>query len=142
MADESGRISWRSFDARAGQIRLLGRVDAFEGGPARLAIGRPTTPRLASSGPTPGTMLAVSSRSGLHLLEIGSDGAPTPRGSLDLPELERVRSLAFHPSGRYLYTSGEGEGLRIFRVDPDGTLLETARETRGGGEIVLTAPPS
>jgi len=44
--------------------------------------------------------------------------------------------------GRYLYTSGESEGLRIFRVDPDGTLQETAREIQGGGEIVLTAPSS
>jgi hypothetical protein len=142
MADESGRVSWRSFDARTGRIRLLGRVQAFEGGPARLALGRPTTPRLASAGPTPGTMLAVSSRSRLHLLEIGADGEPTPRGSVDLPELERVRSLAFHPSGRYLYTSGESEGMRVFRVDPEGTLLETARVPQGGGEIVLTTPPS
>jgi 6-phosphogluconolactonase (cycloisomerase 2 family) len=142
MADESGRISWRSLDARTGQIRLLGRVEAFEGGPARLALARPRIPRLSSAAPPPGTMIAVSSHAGLHLLEIGSAGEPTPRGSVDLPKIERVRRLAFHPSGRYLYTSGEGEGLRIFRVDPEGTLLETERETQGGGEIVLTAPPS
>ena len=55
---------------------------------------------------------------------------------------ERVRRLAFHPSGRYLYTSGDGGGLRIFRVDSDGSLQETAREMQGGGEIVLTVPPS
>jgi 6-phosphogluconolactonase (cycloisomerase 2 family) len=84
----------------------------------------------------------VSTSRGLRLLELGEAGEPTPRGSVELPELERVRRLAFHPSGRYLYTSGEGEGLRIFRVDPDGTLLETARETQGGGEIVVTSPPS
>ena len=142
MADESGRISWRTFDARTGQIRLLGRVDAFEGGPARLAVGRPTIPRLSTTAPQPGTMLAVSSRGGLRLLEVGEAGEPSPRGFIALPELERVRRLAFHPSGRHLYTSGEGEGLRIFRVDPDGTLLETAREMQGGGEIVLTSPPS
>ena len=142
MADESGRISWRTFDARTGQIRLLGRVDAFEGGPAQLAMGRPTIPRLSTTGPRPGTMIAVSSRAGLHLLEVGEGGELSPRGSIDLPGLERVRRLAFHPSGRYLYTSGEGEGLRIFRVDSDGSLQETAREMQGGGEIVLTAPPS
>lgn len=142
MADESGRISWRTFEARTGQIRLLGRVDAFEGGPARLALGRPTTPRLSTTGPPPGTLLAVSSRRGLRLLAIGEAGEPSPRGLVDLPALESVRRLAFHPCGRYLYTSGEGEGLRIFRVDPDGTLLETARETQGGGDIVLTSPPS
>jgi hypothetical protein len=142
MADESGRISWRTFDARTGQIRLLGRVDAFEGGPARLALGRPTIPRLSATAPPPGTLLAVSSRAGLRLLEVGEAGEPSPRGSIDLPELERVRRLAFHPSGRYLYTSGEGEGLHVFRVDSDGTLQETAREIQGGGEVVLTAPPS
>jgi hypothetical protein len=142
MADEPGRISWRTFDARTGQIRLLGRVDAFEGGPARLALGRPTIPRLDTTAPQPGTLLAVSCRAGLRLLKIGETGEPSPLGSFDLPELERVRRLAFHPSGRYLYTSGEGEGLRIFRVDPDGGLHETAREAQGGGEIVATAPPS
>jgi 6-phosphogluconolactonase (cycloisomerase 2 family) len=84
----------------------------------------------------------VSSRAGLRLLELGEGGEPSPRGSFDLPELERVRSLAFHPSGRYLYTSGEAEGVRVFRIDASGALQETAREVRGGGEIVLTAPPS
>ncbi len=141
-ADESGRISWRSFDARTGQIRLQGRVAAFEGGPARLALGRPTLPRLDATAPSPGTILAVSSGAGLRLLEVSEAGEPSPRGSIDLPELERVRDLAFHPSGRYLYTSGAGEGLRIFRVEAGGTLQETARETQGGGEIVLTPPPS
>ncbi len=141
-ADESGRISSRAFDEGTGQIRLLGRVDAFEGGQARLALGRPEFPRLFTTAPRPGTLLAVSSRGALRLFEAGENGELSPRGSIDLPELERVRRLAFHPSGRYLYTSGEGEGLRIFRVDSDGTLRETARETRGGGAIVLTAPPS
>jgi hypothetical protein len=142
MADESGRISWRSFDTRAGQIRLQGRVAAFEGGPARLALGRATLPRLDGAASSPGTMLVVSSQAGLHLLQVGGAGEPTPLSSIDLPPLEKVRCLAFHPSGRYLYTSGAGEGLRVFRVEPGGTLQEAARETQGGGEIVVTAPSS
>jgi hypothetical protein len=141
-ADESGRISSRTFDADTGQIRLLARVYAFEGGWARLALGRPTTPRLSTTAPLPGTLLAVSSGGGLRLLEVGENGELSPRGSVALPESEGVRRLAFHPSGRYLYTSGAGEGLRVFRIEPDGELRETARDPQGGGEIVLTAPPS
>jgi len=141
-ADESGRISSRTVDAHTGQIRLLGRVDAFEGGPARLALGRPTIPRLATTALPPGTVLAVSSHAGLRLFDAGEAGELAPRGTISLPELEAVRSLAFHPSGRHFYTSGEGEGVRVFRVDSSGQLQETAREPRGGGEIVVTAPPS
>lgn len=141
-ADESGRISSRTLDPRTGQIRLLGRVDAFEGGPARLALGRPTLPRLSTAGPSAGTWLAVSSRGGLRLFEAAEGGELAARGSVALPEIETVRGLAFHPSGRHLYTSGEGEGLRVFRIDEEGGLQETARDPRGGGDVVLTAPPS
>jgi hypothetical protein len=141
-ADDSGRISARVFDSRTGQIHLLARTRAFQRGPARLALGRPTLPRLSDAAGPPATMLAVSSGAGLRLLEIGDAGRLTPRGSFDLPPLEPVRRLAFHPSGRYLYTSGEGEGVRVFRVGEDGSLRETAQDTRGGGEIVVTAPPS
>ncbi|HEX9190048.1 MAG TPA: hypothetical protein VGB87_23430 [Vicinamibacteria bacterium] len=139
-ADESGRISSRTFDARTGQIRLLGRVDAFEGGPARLALGRPTLPRAFTAARSPGAWLAVSSLGGLRLFEAGEGGELAARGSVALPEIETVRGLAFHPSGPYLYTSGAGEGLRVFRIGEGGELQETAREPRGGGDIVLTAP--
>jgi len=123
-----------------GQIRLLGRVDAFEGGPARLAVGRPTIPasqrrrrRPARCSRSPAAAACACSRSARR--------RAFPRGFIALPELERVRRRPSTPPPLPVHL-GDGEGLRIFRVDPDGTLLETAREMQGGGEIVLTAPPS
>jgi hypothetical protein len=141
-ADRAGRISSRTLLGPRGPIRLLARLEhAFEGGPARLALGRPTTPRLSTASVAPGTLLAVSSVSGLRTFSVSETAELSLAGTVTLPEVKDARAVAFHPSGRYLYTSGPGEGLRVFRVQEDGLLQETAREPRGGGEIVLTAPP-
>jgi 6-phosphogluconolactonase (cycloisomerase 2 family) len=140
-ADRAGRVSSRTL-VGAGQIRLLARLEhAFEGGTARLALGRPTMPRLSATSPTPGTLLAVSSSSGLRTYTVGATGELTPAGTAALPLAEDARVIAFHPFGRHLYASSPGEGVRVFRVQEDGQLQETAREPRGGGAIVLTAPP-
>jgi 6-phosphogluconolactonase (cycloisomerase 2 family) len=140
-ADRAGRVSSRTL-LGAGQIKLLARLEqAFEGGTARLALGRPTIPRLSASSATPGTLLAVSSSSGLRTFTVGETGELFPAGTAALPGVEDSRAIAFHPSGRYLYASGPGEGVRVFRVKENGLLQETAREPRGGGGIVVTAPP-
>lgn len=90
---------------------------------------------------TPGKLLAVSSASGLRTFTVSEAGELSLAGSATLPEVESARAIAFHPSGRYLYASGPGEGVRVFRVHENGLLQETAREPRGGGQIVLTALP-
>jgi Lactonase, 7-bladed beta-propeller len=141
-ADRAGRISSRTLREAASQIKLLARLEhAFEGGPARLALGRPTIPRLSASSVAAGTLLAVSSASGVRTFAVSETGELSLAGSVTLPGVENARAVAFHPSGRHLYTSGPGEGIRIFRVEENGLLQETAREPRGGGEIVITAPP-
>ena len=140
-ADRAGRVSSRTLLGGAGQIKLLARLEhAFEGGTARLALGRPTTPRLSAASMS-GTLLAVSSASALRTFTVGETGDLSLAGTAALPEVESARAIAFHPSGRYLYASGPGEGVRVFRVQENGLLQETAREPRGGGGIVLTAPP-
>jgi hypothetical protein len=141
-ADRAGRVSSRTFLGAAGQVKLLARLErAFEGGTARLALGRPTTPRLSTSSVTPGTLLAVSSSSGLRTFTVTEAGELSLAGTATLPGVESARAIAFHPSGRHLYASGAGEGVRVFRVQENGLLQETSREPRGGGQIVLTAPP-
>jgi hypothetical protein len=141
-ADRAGRISSRTLIGASRQIKLLARLEhAFEGGPARLALGRPTMPRLSASSVEAGTLLAVSSASGVRTFTVSETGELSLAGAVTLPEVEDARAVAFHPSGRHLYTSGPGEGIRIFRVQENGLLQETGQEPRGGGEIVITAPP-
>jgi hypothetical protein len=141
-ADRAGRVSSRTLLAASGQIKLLARLEhAFEGGAARLALARTSTPRLSASSVAPGTLLALSSVSGLRTFSVSEGGELSLAGTVDLPEVESARAVAFHPSGRYLYASGPGEGVRVFRVQEDGRLEETAGEPRGGGDLVLTAPP-
>jgi 6-phosphogluconolactonase (cycloisomerase 2 family) len=134
-ADRAGRISSRTLIGATGQIKLLARLEA------RLALGRPTTPRLSASSVAAGTLLAVSSASGVRTFTVSEEGELSLAGTVTLPQVEEARAVAFHPSGRHLYTSGPGEGIRIFRVQENGLLRETGQEPRGGGEIVITAPP-
>jgi hypothetical protein len=70
-ADRAGRGSSRTLLAASGRIKLLARLEhAFEGGAARLALGRQATPRLSASAVAPVTLLAVSSVSGLRTFSV------------------------------------------------------------------------
>jgi hypothetical protein len=139
VADPRARIL--SFDVSAGLGRppLLARLDsAFEGSGARLAFGRSTTPRLPTAAASShGAWLAVSTRAGLGLFEALASGELSLRDEASSPALAS-RSVAFHPSGRFLYASGVGEGVRVFAVD-DGRLREVGQEPLGDGAIAVMA---
>jgi hypothetical protein len=119
---------------------LVARLDsAFAGDFSHLAFGRSTVPRLEpAASNSPRTWLALSTRTRLYLYAAPDSGELSVSDEATLPAPATWR-LAFHPSGRFLYASSEGEGTRVFAID-DGRLREVGQDPLGGRWIVVLAP--
>jgi hypothetical protein len=97
-------------------------------------------PPVQGAGPllayTGGVLAAASADGRVEVYAVGASGELTLKKSTTLPAL---RSLAFHPSGRFLYVSGST--LRTYLVEADGTLRPYAETGASAGLLAVTAPP-
>ncbi len=139
VAHSGGRILSFAVGDRRRRPALVGRLDsAFAGTFSHLAFGRSSVPRLdPAAGTGSAAWLALSTETRLYLYAALDSGQLSVRD--EAPLTAAAWRLAFHPSGRLLYASAEGQGVRVFAID-DGRLHEVGHEPQGGGWIVLLAP--
>jgi 6-phosphogluconolactonase (cycloisomerase 2 family) len=87
-------------------------------------------------------ILAAGGDSVVETYALGPHGGLTPLTTTTLPS-STLRSLALHPSGRFLYVSGQAlstRALRTYLVEGDGSLRAFGDELPVAGEIVVTTP--
>ncbi len=106
-------------------------------GEARLVERPPVQgagPLLAYAG---GVLAAASPDGRVEIYAVGESGELTLKKSTGL---QALRSLAFHPSGRFVYVSGAT--LRTYLLEVDGTLRPYAETAAAAGLLAVTVPPS
>jgi 6-phosphogluconolactonase (cycloisomerase 2 family) len=138
VADAWGRITSFGIDEESGLPTVLAR-GALEDSMTHLTVAPRTVP---DSPPRPGGRLAASTHFDVRIYDFDASGELSLRDVVAVPWSSVPLNLAFHPSGRFLYSSGSGQGVLIFSVAEDGRLQQVGREERGGGSIVVIAPPS
>jgi hypothetical protein len=99
----------------------------------RRASARAAGPLLAYAA---GMLAAASADGRLEIYAVGTGGELTLKKSAGLPP---IRSLGFHPSGRFLYVSGPT--LATYLVEADGTLRPYAETAAAPGLLAVTASP-
>jgi 6-phosphogluconolactonase (cycloisomerase 2 family) len=129
VADSDGGLASFAVDEASGRLSPRALLTSGLGpGRARLALH-------------PGGLLAAAAAAQVQVYAVGARGELSRRDEIALPSSSGPYSLAFQPSGRYLYASGSAEGVRIFAVGADGRLTDAGRATPGGGDVVLVDFP-
>jgi hypothetical protein len=84
-----------------------------------------------------GVLVAASADGRVETYAVGPSEELTLKKATALPV--PIESLAFHPSGRFLYVSGPT--LSTYVVEADGSLRPYGAAVPGKGQLVVTEPP-
>jgi hypothetical protein len=134
VPDDGGGVTSFALDSRTGGLvrgpRLEGAFEKFESAHLAYANGR----------------VGLATPTTLSVFDLGSDGTLNLRGQRAVPTEPQPGVappsgfVAFDPSGRYLYLSRPGQGVRAFYVGADGQPTDGAAAVQGGGPIVIVPP--